>query len=59
MKNYQRAKQLAAHLQVSEATVWRWVAQGKLPKPFKPTQRTTLFDVELCQAAIDKMASEV
>ncbi|MDX8384434.1 MAG: AlpA family transcriptional regulator [Ghiorsea sp.] len=58
MKNYQKVKQLAACLHVSESTIWRWVAVGKLPKPFRPTQRTTLFDVEKCQAAIDKMAGE-
>jgi len=56
MKNYQRAKGLAETLHVSQSTIWRWVSDGLLPQPFRPTKRTTLFDVDECQAALDKMA---
>jgi len=56
MKNYGKAKGLSKKLNVSESTIWRWVAQGKLPQPFRPTKRSSLFDMEECQKAIDKMA---
>ncbi|PCH52632.1 MAG: AlpA family transcriptional regulator [Flavobacteriaceae bacterium] len=57
-KEFARAKQLGNRFAVSESTIWRWVRRGILPKPFKPTQRTSLFDVKECQIAIDKMAGE-
>jgi len=56
MKNYCRANILAEKLNISESCVWRWVALGKLPQPFRPTKRSSLFDMEECQKAIDKMA---
>ena len=55
MKQYLRAEDIAKKLHVSVATVWRWSASGVLPKPFKPTQRTTVFDAEEVQAALDKL----
>lgn len=58
MKQYLRGEEVADMLSVSKATIKRWVLQGKLPKPFRPTQRTTLFDASLVQEAIDKMAGE-
>jgi len=58
MKQYLRAEDIAEKLHVSVATIWRWVASGILPKPFKPTQRTTVFNSELVQAALDKMAKD-
>lgn len=31
-------------LPVSPATLWRWVAQGKFPAPFKLGANTTVWD---------------
>jgi prophage regulatory protein len=42
-----RAK--AGKLPVSPATIWRWVKNGKFPKPFKLGERVTVWsanDVE-------------
>jgi len=58
MKQYLRVEDIAQNLHVSNATIWRWVASGVLPKPFKPTQRTTVFDAEQVQAALDQMQAE-
>jgi len=58
MKQYLRAEDIAEKLHVSVATIWRWVASGVLPKPFKPTQRTTVFDAEAVQASLDKLQAE-
>lgn len=33
-------------LPVSPATVWRWVAQGKFPAPFKLGENTTVWDAD-------------
>ena len=57
MKEYVRVAELAGKIKVSKSTIWRWVQEGRLPKPFKPTLRTTLFDMEACQKAMDKMAA--
>jgi len=29
---------------VSPATIWRWVGQGRFPKPFKLGMNTTVWD---------------
>ena len=34
-------KQVAARYSVSRPTVWRWVAEGRFPQPFKLGQATT------------------
>lgn len=31
-------------LPVSPTTVWRWVREGKFPKPFKLGERVTVWD---------------
>jgi prophage regulatory protein len=31
-------------LPVSPATIWRWVKEGKFPKPFKLASQTTVWD---------------
>jgi prophage regulatory protein len=58
MKKYIRPLEIAENLGVDVATIWRWVKAGILPKPFRPTQRTTVFDAEQVQAALDKMQAE-
>jgi prophage regulatory protein len=39
-------------LPVSPATVWRWVREGKFPKPFKLGKSVTVWDVALVEAFI-------
>lgn len=41
---------------VSPATVWRWVAKGKFPKPFKLGPNTTVFDLDQVEAFLAKQA---
>jgi prophage regulatory protein len=39
-------------LPVSPATVWRWVREGKFPKPFKLGQSVTVWDVGCVESFI-------
>ena len=39
-------------LPVSQATIWRWVREGKFPKPFKLGPSTTVWDSGQVQAFI-------
>ncbi len=39
-------------LPVSPATIWRWVREGKFPKPFKLGAGTTVFDATAVEAFI-------
>lgn len=39
-------------LPVSEATVWRWVAAGKFPRPFKLAVGTTVWNMAEVEAFI-------
>lgn len=43
-------------LPVSPATIWRWVRDGKFPKPFKMGQSVTVWDVSEVQAFIGRCA---
>jgi prophage regulatory protein len=46
---YLSVSQVAKRLSIGKSTVWRWVAQGKFPKPRKFSSMTTrwaLVDVE-------------
>ncbi len=43
-------------LPVSPATIWRWVREGKLPKPFKLGAGTTVWDAEQIAAFIARAA---
>lgn len=48
---YVSAKTLALALETSEATVWRWAASGRLPKPHRLGGGTTRWRTdELCDA---------
>jgi len=51
-----RVKSVAKQLDVSEATVWRFVRQNILPKPIKISARTTVWRADDIDAAIEKMA---
>lgn len=39
-------------LPVSQATIWRWVREGKFPKPFKLAPGTTCWDAGQVEAFI-------
>lgn len=43
-------------LPVSPATIWRWVAQGKFPAPFKLGDNCTVWSAESVEAFISKQA---
>ncbi|WP_369812226.1 helix-turn-helix transcriptional regulator [Janthinobacterium sp. SUN211] len=43
-------------LPVSPATVWRWVREGKFPKPFKLGESVTVWDLDQVEAFITKRA---
>ncbi|HEY8095139.1 MAG TPA: AlpA family phage regulatory protein [Methylobacter sp.] len=43
-------------LPVSPATVWRWVREGKFPKPFKLGEAVTVWDADQVDAFIAQRA---
>ena len=44
-------------LPVSPATVWRWVREGKLPKPFKLSASVTVWNASEIEAFIAQRAA--
>jgi predicted DNA-binding transcriptional regulator AlpA len=40
-------------LPVSPATIWRWVREGKFPKPFKLSESVTVWDASEIDAFIE------
>ena len=44
----------AGMLPVSPATVWRWVREGKFPKPFKLGESVTVWDAAAVEDFIAK-----
>lgn len=51
------ARTLAALLDVSEVTIWRWAKAGKLPSPRKLGSNTTRFNVGEVREALSKLAA--
>ncbi|MEL7593893.1 MAG: helix-turn-helix transcriptional regulator [Aeromonas veronii] len=45
-EGYVRAKILAPMLGIAEVTLWRWAADGKIPKPIKLGARVTAWRAE-------------
>jgi len=43
-------------LPVSPATIWRWVAAEKFPKPFKLGQNTTVWDLDSIERWLEQRA---
>jgi predicted DNA-binding transcriptional regulator AlpA len=41
----------------SPATVWRWVAEGIFPKPFKLGPNTTVWDLDQVEAFLTQKAA--
>ena len=54
---FMRPKQAAAYLATSEATIWRLVQRGELPKPIKQGARCSLFETAWLDAYADKLAN--
>jgi prophage regulatory protein len=46
-------------LPVSPATLWRWVAEGKFPAPFKLGANTTVWDAEKVEQFLAQRAEGV
>jgi prophage regulatory protein len=42
---------------VSPATVWRWVAEGKFPKPFKLGANVTVWDLDAVDSWIAQQSA--
>jgi predicted DNA-binding transcriptional regulator AlpA len=47
-------QQLAARYSVSRSTIWRWTAQGRLPKPFQLSDCCTRWSL----TAVEKRDAE-
>jgi prophage regulatory protein len=45
-------------LPVSPATIWRWVAAGKFPAPFKLGPNTSVFDLDLVEEFVAQQAED-
>ena len=48
-----RVNQLSQILGVAVVTVWRWSAQGRLPKPVKLSERVTVWRAESIREWMD------
>lgn len=53
-----RAKEVAGYLGIGVSTVWLWVKQDKIPKPFKLTPSTTVWKHSEIQDFIKKQTRE-
>lgn len=51
-------KNRAGKLPVSPATVWRWVREGQFPKPFKLSNRVTVWNLAEVDAFIAQGAAK-
>jgi len=54
MQAYWTDKEIAARLGVARASIWRWVSEGRFPKPIKLTSGCTRWrreDVEAWEAS--------
>ena len=43
-------------LPVSRTTIWRWVREGRLPKPFKLGDSVTVWNLDLIEAFIERQS---
>ena len=50
------AKNRVGRLPVSAATLWRWVKEGKFPKPFKLGVNVTVWDLDQIEAFVAQRA---
>lgn len=54
---YASASTLAAMLETTPSTIWRWSKSGRLPKPLKLGAGTTRWKVEEVNEALAKLAA--
>ena len=54
---FMRPKQAASYLAICEASLWRLVQRGELPRPIKQGARCSLFETAWLDAYADKLAS--
>lgn len=54
---YQRVAQVAEKLGVSTSTVWRWVQDGRLPKPIKLSKRVTVWRESEVTEAVERLGA--
>jgi Predicted transcriptional regulator len=59
VQNVFRVKAAAAYLDVGQSTVWRWSAEGKLPKPIKLSARVSIWKKEWLDAFLEAAAARV
>jgi predicted DNA-binding transcriptional regulator AlpA len=52
-------KDKAGLLPVSPATVWRWVREGKFPKPFKLGEAVTVWDAAAVEDFIAQRSGDL
>lgn len=51
------ARTLAAALETSTCTIWRWSKSGRLPKPVKLGEGTTRWNAAAVHKALAKLAA--
>ena len=55
---YLRAKDIATRYGIGESTVWKWVAENKIPKPYaKLSKKCTVWNAEEVDQAFEDMHS--
>lgn len=52
MNQYLRDKQVAEMLTIGRSSVWRMAKEGKLPAPFKMSERVTVWKLSDIEAFI-------
>jgi predicted DNA-binding transcriptional regulator AlpA len=50
-------KELADRLSVSTRSVFRWTAEGRLPRPINVTKRSVRWDAAEVAEAVEKLAA--
>lgn len=58
MARYVTDRALAAHIDISVTTVYRWVKAGRIPPPLKFGPNTSRWDLNAVDAALAKAAEE-
>lgn len=59
MRDLATTKRASGLLPVSPATVWRWVAEGKFPAPYKLGANVTVWDAAKVEGYMARMAGAV
>lgn len=58
MEQMMRCNQVAARLGVSIPTIWRWAADGVLPRPVKLSPRVAAWRVSTIEAFVAEREAE-